>query len=91
METKCETLEEISADQQKRLEYTARQKALYDYNTLLEENYERGRAEEREKNIKNMILLLKQLGNSFDVIVEGLVSHFSMNKADAKKSVQMYW
>ena len=37
-----ETLEEISADQQKRLEYTARQKALYDYNTLMEENYERG-------------------------------------------------
>ena len=91
LKTAYETLEEISADQQKRLEYTARQKALYDYNTLMEENYERGRAEEREKNIKNMILLLKQLGNSFDVIVEGLVSHFSMNKADAKKSVQMYW
>lgn len=42
LKTAYETLEEISADQQKRLEYTARQKALYDYNTLMEENYERG-------------------------------------------------
>ena len=42
LKTAYETLEEISADQQKRMEYTARQKALYDYNTLMEENYERG-------------------------------------------------
>ena len=47
-----ETLEEISADQQKRLEYTARQKALYDYNTLMEENYERGVEEGIEQGIQ---------------------------------------
>ena len=35
-------LEIISQDEQKRLEYTARQKAIYDYNTLIEENYLRG-------------------------------------------------
>ncbi len=45
LKTAYETLEEISADQQKRLEYTARQKALYDYNTLMEESYNRGRTE----------------------------------------------
>ena len=32
----------FSEDEQKRLEYTARQKALYDYNTIVEENFERG-------------------------------------------------
>lgn len=37
-----ETLEEISADRQKRLEYDARQKALYDYNTMMIESHERG-------------------------------------------------
>ena len=42
LKTAYEKLEEISANQQKRLAYTARQKALYDYNTLVEENYERG-------------------------------------------------
>ena len=39
------TLTEISADKQKRLEYDARQKALYDYNTMMIESRERGIAE----------------------------------------------
>ncbi len=57
-----ETLEEISADQQKRLEYTARQKALYDYNTLMEENYERGIEEGVAKGIEKGIEQGKQQG-----------------------------
>jgi hypothetical protein len=36
-------LEIISQDEQKRLEYTARQKALYDYNTMMEERFEDGK------------------------------------------------
>jgi hypothetical protein len=36
-------LEIISQDEKKRLEYTARQKALYDYNTLMEERFEDGK------------------------------------------------
>lgn len=35
-------LDIISQDEQKRLEYTARQKALYDYNELVYENYTNG-------------------------------------------------
>ena len=42
-------LEIISQDEQKRLEYTARQKAIYDYNTLMEENWLRGKAEGRKE------------------------------------------
>ena len=38
-----DVLEEISADEQKRMEYNTRQKWLYDYNTMMEENLERGR------------------------------------------------
>ncbi|MBD5143978.1 MAG: Rpn family recombination-promoting nuclease/putative transposase [Ruminococcus sp.] len=44
LESALDTLNIISQDEQKRLEYTARQKALYDYNTLMEENYEKGLA-----------------------------------------------
>ena len=40
---------EISDELQKRLEYDARQKALYDYNTMMIESRERGRAEGREE------------------------------------------
>jgi hypothetical protein len=36
-------LEIISQDEQKHLEYTARQKALYDYNTMMEERFEDGK------------------------------------------------
>ena len=42
-----DTLEVISQDEQKRLEYNARQKALWDYNTLMAENYTKGKAEGR--------------------------------------------
>lgn len=45
----------ISQDEQKRLEYTTRQKAIYDYNTLMEENYNRGEA----KGIKKAELRVK--------------------------------
>ncbi|MDE6424660.1 MAG: Rpn family recombination-promoting nuclease/putative transposase [Ruminococcus sp.] len=48
-------LEIISQDEQKRLEYTARQKAIYDYNTLIEENYNRGEATGIKKGIKQGI------------------------------------
>jgi flagellar biosynthesis/type III secretory pathway protein FliH len=55
-------LEIISQDEQKRLEYTARQKAIGDYNTLMRESREdgieegmaKGRAELREEKIAEM-------------------------------------
>ncbi len=40
-----DTLEVISQDEIKRMEYNARQKAIWDYNTLMEENYNRGRSD----------------------------------------------
>ena len=55
LKTAYEKLEEISANPEKRLAYTARQKALYDYNTLVEENYERGIEEGREQGIEQGI------------------------------------
>lgn len=45
LESALETLEIISQDEQKRLAYTARMTALYDYNTRMEENYNRGKAQ----------------------------------------------
>ena len=55
-------LEIISQDEQKRLEYTARQKAIGDYNTLMRESREdgieegmaKGRAEQRKEKIAEM-------------------------------------
>ena len=61
-------LEIISQDEEKRMEYNARQKAIWDYNTLMEENYIRGRAE-RENEI---IHKLRALGISESQIMEAL-------------------
>lgn len=61
-------LEIISQDEQKRIEYTARQKAIYDYNTLMEENYNRG-SEERALNIANK---LRELGVDEEIIKKSL-------------------
>ena len=51
LEAAFKRLEVISQDEEKRLEYTARQKALYDHNTLMEENFANGRATERAELI----------------------------------------
>ena len=52
-------LDIISQDEQKRLEYTARQKALYDYNELVYENfttgYEKGVYEEKIRTAEKML------------------------------------
>ena len=54
LKTAYKTLEEISADKQKRLEYDARQKALYDYNTMMIESYERGAAQKEKEVVARM-------------------------------------
>ncbi len=49
LEAAYRELEVISQDTQKRIAYTTRQKALFDYNTLMEENWLRGLAEGEAK------------------------------------------
>lgn len=69
-------LEIISQDEQKRLEYTARQKAIYDYNTLMEENWLRGKAEGKAEGKvdgkaerdKELTLKFKNMGMSDEEI-----------------------
>ncbi len=61
-------LEVISQDQQKRLEYTARQKALYDYNTMIEERFESGVKQGIEEERLRLVSKLKQNGFTDDQI-----------------------
>lgn len=67
-------LDIISQDQQKRLEYTARQKALYDYNTMMEERFEDGIQQERTRIIQS----LKQNGFSDDQIEKILTTKITL-------------
>ncbi len=59
-------LEVISQDQEKRLEYTARQKALYDYNTMMEERFNAG----VEQGTELVIEKLKKKGFTDEQIVD---------------------
>ncbi len=45
----CETLKKLSADDKKRLEYEAREKALRDYNSQVKSYYDRGHAAGQEE------------------------------------------
>ncbi len=59
-----DTLEVISQDEQKRLEYNARQKALWDYNTLMAENYTKGMADGEASGIAKLLAKMKAYGLS---------------------------
>ena len=57
-----DVLEEISADEQKRIEYNTRQKWLYDYNTMMEENLQRGIAIGKERGKQQGIAIGEERG-----------------------------
>ena len=72
LEEAYKQLEIISQDEQKRLEYTARQKAIYDYNTLMEENYNRGHEDGRAEERKNIVNKLREMGIDEEIIRKSL-------------------
>ena len=48
-------LEIVSQNKEKQIEYTSRLKSLMDYNTVMEERYEKGRQEGRQELLKQLI------------------------------------
>ena len=57
-------LEKISRDRAKKIEYTSRQKAIMDHNTIMEERYEKGKAE----GIKELVVKWREQGKSEEEI-----------------------
>lgn len=64
-------LQVISQDKQKRMEYEARQKALFDYNQFMYEAEQRGREEGREEEKLAIAKNFIALGLPTDTIVQG--------------------
>ena len=76
-------LEIISQDEQKRLEYTARQKAVMDHNTLMEENYNRGMVNGEKKGRAEGIAEGEKRGRAKaedDITKKMLANGFSMQQ-----------
>ncbi len=75
-------LQIISQDKEKRLEYEAREKAIFDHNQLILEAKERGKQEEAFRITKNMLL------ENFDTNVIAKISGLSIKQILSLKNEQ---
>ena len=76
LEAAYETLNQISADEEKRHQYLRREVALYDQNTLMEENYERGKMVGKAIMLKALYkdgVTVEQLAEKFNLPVSEVV------------------
>jgi predicted transposase/invertase (TIGR01784 family) len=87
------TLQVISQDDQKRMEYEAREKAIRDYNQGMLEAEERGREEGikegeqrgREEGILGMISAFRDFGHSDAEIKTALIKNYNLSGNDAQR------
>ncbi|MEE3496966.1 MAG: PD-(D/E)XK nuclease family transposase [Butyrivibrio sp.] len=76
LEAAYETLDQISADEEKRHQYLRREVALYDQNTLMEENYERGKMAGKAIMLKALYkdgVTVEQLAEKYNLPVSEVV------------------
>ncbi len=98
-----ETLKRLSADEKKRLEYEAREKALRDYNQQVKSYYDRGRAEgamegreegkeeERALAIRNLEISCKKFGGSREAVQKEIAETYHLSADEAESYMQQYW
>lgn len=88
------TLVHVSADEEKRLEYEARQKAIRDYNTQIgwakRQGMEAGREAGREEGIEALILDNLEEGKTKEEIARKLEKRFSLSPDEAAIYLQKY-
>ena len=84
MEKAFESLMNISADEEKQLEYEAREKALMDHNYLMRYNWEEGMK-------VGMIQAWKESAFSKEETIEKIMKKFNMQKEEAVRLVDEYW
>lgn len=80
------TLLHISEDDEKRLEYEAREKALKDYNTQMKSAERRG----VEQGIKALILDNLEEKKTEEEILEKLEKRFSLSSEEARQYFALY-
>jgi len=92
MEKAYERLVNLSADEEKQLEYEARQKAIMDHDYLMQYSREEGMRIGMENGMKaGMVETCKELGVSKEKTVEKLMQKFAMQKTEATCFVEEYW
>lgn len=100
-------LDKLSTDEEKRMEYEARQKAIRDYNAMMktaerrgmesgmkkgmEEGIEKGMEEGIEKGIAAMIETYQEFHISREDAIKRLIKQFDITEMKSKKYINRYW
>ena len=86
-----EALKRLSADEKKRLEYEAREKALRDYNCQINCAEKRGREEgRREGRAEEIIEMGKEFGLDDEVILRRLKERIGLSLEEATAYLDQY-
>jgi len=94
-----EDLNRISADEEKRLEYEERERAIRDHqyfstvykNTGLKEGRREGRQEGRQEGIQAVVELLQEMELEKEVICGKVQEKFHISSQEAAQEVEKYW
>ena len=93
--TAYERLKNISADDRKRFEYEAREKAIRDHNHLMftarKRGIEEGIEQGLQRGLKASIHICRKLGISQEDTKKLLVLNFNLSLAEADEEVVKYW
>lgn len=84
------TLQVISQDEEKRMEYEAREKALRDYNQGILEARESGWEEGRKEGIQALILDNLEEQVTQERILRKLQKRFNLSEKEAKQYYEQY-
>ncbi len=95
IERAYERLTEISADDSKRLEYEAREKAIRDHTYLmnynLQKGLEEGRKEGMEQGIKALVKFCREYACTREETCSRLIQNFSISLEEAEEYLEKYW
>lgn len=100
MEKAYSRLVNLSADEEKRLEYEERQKAIRDYNHMINSGWRTGHAKGlaeglekglREGGIRACIETLQEVGVSKAEVCKKVCEKFMLSEEDARTYMEKYW
>jgi len=95
----CENLERISADEEKRLEYEAREKAIRDHNHFMRmskqagwnEGLEKGLEKGLEQGLEILVTTCRDLGLTPEDTITRITEKSSLSLEKAREFVEKYW
>jgi len=81
----------LSADEEKRLEYEAREKAIRDYNWQMKSNWRSGHEEGIKEGIRVLIHTLQDYSISKQEIARKIADAYSLTETEAETYLEEYW